>query len=46
MGKQKIDNSVERTEKQNKVNTNLRERSVPVSLLIFYLADEQNIHFK
>lgn len=46
MGKQEIDNSVQRAEKQNKMNANLRERNVTVSLMMFYLADEQNIHFK
>lgn len=44
MGKQEIDKSIERAEKQNKVNTNLRDRDVMVSLMIFCLADEQNTH--
>lgn len=46
MGKQEIDKSIQRREKQNKVNTNLRDRDVMVSLMIFYLADEQNTHSK
>lgn len=51
MGKQEIDNSIQRAEKQNKVknkmNTNFRKSDVTsVSLMLFYLADEQNIHFK
>ena len=46
MGKRDIDNSVQRAEKQNKMNTNLRERDVTVFLMILYLTDEQNIHFK
>lgn len=47
MGKQEIDKSfIQRAEKQNKVNTNLRDRNVMVSLMIFYLADEQNTHIK
>lgn len=40
MGKQEIDNSIQRAEKHNKVNTNLRERNVTVSMMMFYLADE------
>lgn len=48
MGKQEIDNSIQRAEKQNKVknkvNTNFRKSDVTsVSLMLFYLADEQNI---
>lgn len=46
MGKQEVDKSVQRAEKQNKMNANLRERNVTVSLIMFYLADEQNIHFE
>lgn len=46
MGKQEIDNSVQRAEKQNKVNANRRERNDTVSLIMFYLVDEQNVHFE
>lgn len=39
MGKQEIDYSVQRAEKQNKMKTNLRENNIniTVSLMIFYL---------
>lgn len=46
MGKQEIDKSIHRAEKQHRVNTNLRDRDVMVSLMIFYLADIQNTHIK
>lgn len=46
MGKQEIDNSVQRAEKQNKVNANHREKNATVSLIMFYLVDEQNVHFE
>lgn len=46
MGKKEIDNSIQRADKQNKLNTNLRKRDASVSLMMFYLSDEQNIHFK
>lgn len=46
MGKQEIDNCVQRAGKQIKMNKNLRKRDGADSLMMFYLADEQNIHFK
>lgn len=46
VGKQKIDNSLQRAEEQNKVNADLRERNATVSLIMFYLVYEQNIHLE
>jgi hypothetical protein len=41
MGKQEIDNSVQKAKKHSDVNTHLRSRNVTVSLRMLYLGDEQ-----